>query len=211
MRTLSQEARKLPWEQRKPTVEALSRLAGDPEPFVRWRLAAALGELGHPAGIEALEKLANDAHANTRLRVALAAAALDAQEALPLLERLAGDPYKIGDHAVVRAFAAVGLGRLGLPGAVEALARLGDDEDGVVRWHAVVALGDVGDQRAGPLLMRRLNDPVPFVRGHAAIALAQVGDAKYLDELERAAAQEKHEKMKTVIASAARLLKERPK
>lgn len=208
IRALTEEGRQLPLGERKRLVEGLARLAEDPEPFVRWRLAASLGELGHPAGIEALRKLAGDAHANTRLRVAQSVAMLETEDGVPLLEQLANDPYKIGEHSVVRAFAALALGRLGSPKAIDALSRLAEDEDGVVRWHAVVALGDVGDPRAAPVLLKRLADPIPFVRGHAAIALAEIGATEHLAEVERAAAKEEHEKMKGVMASALKLLKE---
>ncbi len=206
VRAILREAGKLPLDDRRRAAEALSKLADDPEPFVRWRVAAALGELGHPAGLDGLRELAGDAHANTRLRVALSAAMLDAEEALPLLEQLAGDTYKIENHAVVRAFAAIGLGRLGSAKAIDSLNRLAEDEDDVVRWHAVVAMGDVGDARAGPALVKRLGDPVPFVRGHAAIALAQIGYREALANLQEAARVEPHPKMKGVIESAVKLL-----
>lgn len=210
VRQLAREGARRSQEDRVGLVGVLSGLADDPEPFVRWRVALALGELGHPAALPALRKLATDPHANTRLRAAVAAGMLDDQDAVPLLERLVGDPYKIGEHFVVRAFAAMGLGRLASPAGLDALVRLARDEDPVVRWNAVVALGDVGDPQAAQALVEALKDAIPFVRGHAAIALAEIGDPRHLGEVERAAARETHEKMKGVIVSAANLLRERP-
>jgi HEAT repeat protein len=130
---------------------------------------------------------------------------------LPILETLAKDPYVIGEHAVVRAFAALALGKLRTENATLLLARLSEDGDPVVRWHAAVALGEAGDPGAVPTLAKLLGDPVPFVRGHAGIGLAQIGEATALDELRAAAARETHDKMKLVLADAARTLETFPR
>ena len=60
---------------------------------------------------------------------------------IPLLEKLSQDGYLIGNHAVVRAFAALALGKIGHENGVPLLAKLVKDDDPVVRWHVAVALG----------------------------------------------------------------------
>jgi HEAT repeat protein len=183
----------------------LAHLARDPEPLVRWNIAWQLGVLGHSAALPALEQLGRDPHANVRFRVALAVAMIGDGAGLPILETLANDPYVIGDHAAVKAFAALALGKFGSESTF-VLARLSEDADPVVRWHAAVALGEAGDARALPFLTVLLRDEVPLVRGHAGVALAQIGAAGALEELRAAATRERHEKMKGVLSDAVNTL-----
>lgn len=202
-RQLAADALELPLDRRAATVDLLAGLVSDPEPFVRWNLAWELGRLAHSAALPALERLSQDPHANVRFRVALALALIDDAAGLAILEHLARDSYVIGDHAVVKAFAALALGKLSGATVIHILAPLGEDGDPVVRWHAAVGLGDAGDASAVPVLLKLLGDEVPFVRAHAGIALAQIGDPRALEELRAAAAREPHDKVKGVIAKAA--------
>ncbi|MEQ1573231.1 MAG: HEAT repeat domain-containing protein [Vicinamibacterales bacterium] len=76
----------------------------------------------------------------------------------------------------VRRRAALALGRVGLPEAVEPLTgRLGDEEP-EIRQMAAFALGVIGDAAARPALLRALADPNPLVQGRAAEALGLIGD-----------------------------------
>jgi HEAT repeat protein len=168
--------------------ETLDRLVGDPAPFVRWNLAIALGETHRPEVVPTLERLARDEHANVRFRVAMALGVLgDVEAALPILGQLAVDTYEIGSHRVVRAFAAMALGRLADARCVGLLASLAKDRDPVVRWHAAVGLGDVRHAGGVSALIELLKDDVPFIRAHAAIALAEIGDLQGVGALENAA------------------------
>lgn len=205
-RTAAEQALTLPLEERAATVGLLADLASDPEPFVRWNIAWQLGELRHSAALPVLEKLARDPHANVRFRVALAVALIRDRAGLPILEGLAKDSYVVGGHAVVKAFAALAVGKLRSTNTTSVLARLAEETDPVVRWHAAVGLGEAGDARALPVLTKLLGDEVPFVRGHAGIALAQIGDVRALEDLRAAAARETHEKMKGVLSEAAKTL-----
>ncbi len=180
-------AKRLPLDERAAAVHVLEQVVEDQEPFVRWNLAIALGEIGHERGILLLERLSGDEHANVRFRVALALALIGYERALATLEKFTTDSYKIGEHYPVRAFAALALGRFRQEAAVRALAPLVDDGDPVVRWHAAVALGDTGLASGVDLLRKLVNDPIPFVRAHTAIALAQIGARAGLPLLERLA------------------------
>lgn len=110
--------------------------------------------------------------------MALAVALIEDGAGLVILQRLAEDSYLIGQHAVVKAFSALALGKSASAQATPPLNKLAADADPVVRWHPAVALGETRDPRARPILTTLLQDEVPFVREHAAIALAQMGDAK---------------------------------
>jgi cyclophilin family peptidyl-prolyl cis-trans isomerase len=88
------------------------------------------------------------------------------------LIRLLGD-----SEARVRRRAALALGRVGLPEAIEPLSRLlAQDADPEVRQMAAFALGLIGDASARQALTMALNDPEPIVSGRAAEALGLIGD-----------------------------------
>ncbi len=87
------------------------------------------------------------------------------------LIRLLADP-----EGRVRRRAALALGRVGLPEAVEPLTGRLSDEESEIRQMAAFALGVIGDAAARPALLRGLADPNPLVRGRAAEALGLIGD-----------------------------------
>jgi cyclophilin family peptidyl-prolyl cis-trans isomerase/HEAT repeat protein len=76
----------------------------------------------------------------------------------------------------VRERAALALGRVGLPEAVEPLSRRLADERAEVRQMAAFALGLIGDTGARPALLKALGDGSPIVQGRAAEALGLIGD-----------------------------------
>ena len=92
-------------------------------------------------------------------------------------------------EARVRRRAAVALGRVGLPEAVEPLTRRLGDEEPEVRQMAAFALGLIGDAAARPALLAALKDANPLVQGRAAEALGQIAnrdDAAAVSEMVQA-------------------------
>jgi cyclophilin family peptidyl-prolyl cis-trans isomerase/HEAT repeat protein len=87
------------------------------------------------------------------------------------LIRLLGDP-----EARVRRRAALSLGRVGLPAAVEPLTKLLADEEPDVRQMSAFALGLIGSPNARSALLTALRDADPRVQGRAAEALGILGD-----------------------------------
>ena len=87
------------------------------------------------------------------------------------LIRLLGDP-----EARVRRRAALSLGRVGLPAAVEPLTKLLADEEPDVRQMSAFALGLIGSPDARSALLASLRDADPRVQGRAAEALGILGD-----------------------------------
>ena len=87
------------------------------------------------------------------------------------LIRLLGD-----GEARVRRRAALALGRVGLPEAVQPLVGLLGDEEPEVRQMAAFALGLIGAAAARPALLAALGDADPEVQGRAAEALGTIGD-----------------------------------
>jgi cyclophilin family peptidyl-prolyl cis-trans isomerase/HEAT repeat protein len=84
---------------------------------------------------------------------------------------LLGDP-----EARVRRRAALALGRVGLPDAIEPLTKLLADEEPEVRQMAAFALGLIGSPAARPPLTQALSGPDVILQGRAAEALGLIGD-----------------------------------
>ena len=80
------------------------------------------------------------------------------------------------DEARVRRRAALALGRVGLPEAVEPLGALLADPEMEVRQMAAFALGLIEDPSAREGLVGLLNDSEPVVQGRAAEALGRIGE-----------------------------------
>jgi len=76
----------------------------------------------------------------------------------------------------VRARAALALGRVGLPQAIEPLTQLLADTDVDVRQTTAFALGLIGAAAARQPLLTSLADAAPIVQGRAAEALGLIGD-----------------------------------
>jgi cyclophilin family peptidyl-prolyl cis-trans isomerase/HEAT repeat protein len=79
-------------------------------------------------------------------------------------------------EARVRRRAALALGRVGLPEAVEPLTKLFADEEPDVRQMAAFALGLIGDPSGRPALQMALADMNPLVQGRAAEALGMIAN-----------------------------------
>jgi cyclophilin family peptidyl-prolyl cis-trans isomerase/HEAT repeat protein len=80
------------------------------------------------------------------------------------------------DEALVRARAALAVGRVGLPEGRAPLEALLGDTDEAVRSHAAFALGLLGTVEAAPALRTQLADPSLVVRGRVIEALGMIGD-----------------------------------
>lgn len=81
-----------------------------------------------------------------------------------------------GGSADVRASAAVSLGRIGDPRAVDPLIEALQDEDPEVRKNAAVALGEISDPRAVNPLIEVLDDENPEVWRNVTEALGKLGE-----------------------------------
>jgi len=99
------------------------------------------------------------------------AIAEDERQFRPDLESFLKDP-----DPIVRARAALAVGRLQDTTTVEALAPLLEDPSADVRREAVFALGQIGAKRAGPLLLPRLADREADVVSLVLEALGKLGD-----------------------------------
>ncbi len=206
LRDLTDIASKLSYYERESIVEQVGKLAEDEQPFIRWNVAYALGKIGHEKGIRILEKLTADEHANVRFRVAYSLGLIGNELAIPILEKMTSDTYKIGEHAVIRAYAVQALAKFQHETSVKALGRLVEDEDPVVRWHVAVALGDIGLESGVQYLAKLVNDKIPFVRAHTAIALAQIGHESGLEYIEKLA-KDDMERVAKISFGALKLLK----
>jgi HEAT repeat protein len=80
--------------------------------------------------------------------------------------------------------AAIALGEIGDPAAVEALSRALEDENSGVRWEAAEALGKIGKPALG-ILIEALGRDDDDIRWRAAIALGEIGDESAVDTLVR--------------------------
>ncbi len=87
-----------------------------------------------------------------------------------------------GDNSA-RQRAAITLGNIGDPGAVEPLIKALDDEDSFVRDFAARALGSIGDPRAVDPLIRALRDASVLVRRSAAKALESIDNPVAVEPL----------------------------
>ncbi len=174
------EVRRVPGD-RKAAVPYLVELLADADahPRAKGEAAVALGEIGDPAAAPALVKAirpdARDAatvEANRHMADALGA--LRAKEAVPVLEALLASPDGYSQVAAVDA-----LGRIGDPGAVDALVKVAtaDVVEPFTARKALLALGRIGDPRASKAVLRMLFEERPGVSffPEAAFAAVQIG------------------------------------
>lgn len=102
----------------------------------------------------------------------------------------------------VRRFAALALGELGDPRAVDGLDDAIDDENRDVRVEAVLALGKVGGPEAVPPLCRAVNSGNKEVVQPALVSLGQVGDGAAVPTLLSILAGQGHESQRIEAARA---------
>ncbi len=188
------------------TIEALIQALADPEEFVRWQAACALGaqDSGHvfPAltaaladpdplrragAAEALGYLGGEAATLTlckhladpdpKVRAAVADALRSAADPSAVICLV---PYLTDEDPDVRRAVAGALGRIGSPSAAkpmaDALSQPGQPL--LVRRALAAALVRAGHPDAEEALLAALSDPDPQVRGYAAEALGHIGSEK---------------------------------
>jgi len=158
-------------------VEPLAGMLGNEETSVRWKAAEALSRLGEPA-LDALIRSLKDESVDVRWMAAIALGDTgDLRAVRPLIERLSDeeDRYvwsraalalgRIGAPALdalihalqtgeeqVRQGAALALGKIPEPAAIEALVGALDDRCGDIRLQATGALGEIGEPAVRPLI-----------------------------------------------------------
>jgi HEAT repeat protein len=150
-------------------VDALIAAFEEESVQVRCGAAEALGEIGDARAIPALCMVLNDESKVVRDTIADALVRFGAAAYAPLLKVLQG---KNGNG---RAAAAVALGKLGNPDAVDALLEALQDQNVQTRATVAKALGALGDRKAVEALVIALKDKKKEAREAAAAALVQIG------------------------------------
>jgi HEAT repeat protein len=145
---------------------------GDPNNSVRERAALLALEALNDGSIpkRLLEKTSHP-HLGTRRLVMYLLARYGDESAVPALKEGLKDV-----DTLVRAEAALSLGKLRAHGALDALVPLLYETDEHVRGAAAYAIGLIGDNSATPLLRPLLEDKNAFVRAVAAESLQRLGD-----------------------------------
>jgi HEAT repeat protein len=184
-------------------IGALVKAADDPSPRVRSASVNALGRIGDASVVDAMVKKLNDPDTFVRNRVLIAIGRLGGPDAA---DALLGE-VALHDDGLDPAFRAIGLGLVGVPGAVaEAVAILKDRairsrveailtrEEPVIseRFYENISLGQKGDAKKDQkkldpsaliihyaALMR--NSPDTEARQQAAIALSRLDDVAALE------------------------------
>lgn len=200
------------------TIEALVQALADPEEFVRWQAACALGAQDPGHVFPALTAALADPEPLRRAGAAEALGYLGGEAATLTLCKHLADP-----DPKVRAAVANALGSSADPSSVTCLVPYLTDKDPDVRRAVAGALGRIGSPSAAkpmadalsqpgqPLLVRRalaaalvraghpdaeeallaaLSDPDPQVRGYAAEALGHIGSEKAYAALAEARSDE---------------------
>jgi HEAT repeat protein len=141
-----------------------------PNSPVRWRAAAALGQLGSEAAIPGLLQALEDPDSSVRERAAAALEQLGSEAAiLGLLQALEDPDFSVRERA------AAALGQLGSEAAILGLLQALEHPNSNVRGSAAETLGKLGSEAAIPGLLQALEDPDSSVRERAAAALGQLG------------------------------------
>jgi HEAT repeat protein len=159
-------------------VPELTRALDDPDRFVRWAAARALGKIGPDraaTAVAALGRLLGDWDLDVDLAAATALERFGpvARDAVPQLVRALGASDAEKRLAVIRTLTAIGTdARPAIPALAVALS----DPDETVRRNAAQLLGKFGTQAASaePALRSAMADPVPEVRQAASGALLKI-------------------------------------
>jgi HEAT repeat protein len=129
-----------------PAVEALIGALRHPDDDVRWKAAIALGDIGDPRAIEPLIMLLCDEDRFVKSHAALALGAMGEPAVTPLLRAL-----REGDGNL-RWGAAIALGKIHDPRAIEPLIRALADKYENVRSESATSLAAIGKPALEPLL-----------------------------------------------------------
>ena len=149
---------------------ALSKMADDPDPEVRMRVAHTLGVSGNPDCIGSLKKLAHDPTGHVRSAAYSAMGWLCGQSEAEFMFLGLDDKYPDVREAA--------MGALIIAGGSEVVAKLTKDlfhDDDERQRLAVTALGWIGEVETVPPLLQAINHPDAGVRRSAINSLARIG------------------------------------
>jgi HEAT repeat protein len=206
-------------------------LLDDPKIEVRQAAARALGNTGHPAALPYLLEALHDSYwwyereyAASDLLLAIEKMGVTAID--PLIEALQDK------EGTVRKFAAILLGRLGDPRAIEplsmalydmhhevgkvsaeSLAQFGVSAVDVlvealshpemwIRIHSIAALAKIKDRRVTPLLLEMLNDPEREVKKQVIESLGNLKDPRALPSLQEIVSNRSDRELHTLAKQA---------
>jgi HEAT repeat protein len=157
-----------------PPVESLLQAARSTDKWLRTRAASALGEVGDPRAVDVLIALLRDEENVVQRAAASAFERLrDPRAVTPLIDLLR-DPTT---SSFVRIYAAMALGALGDPAAVEVLTAQVESPESNLRRAAARALGRIADPCSRGLLDRlAAEDPDKTVRDVVAKYLRVEGE-----------------------------------
>jgi len=170
--------RELPEDPR--TAEAVRVACSDPSPAVRLRAAQELGAEGRDILLELAESLADDTVSAEA--VSILDQTLSFERTRAILDRARGVRHIQTARVCLEA-----LGRSGAAAAVDALAKVMEEEEGGLAAAAAQALGATGSSAAEPSLILALQRELADLRVAAANALGRVGSAAAVLPLKEAA------------------------
>lgn len=161
-------------------MEGLIKALGHDDPDVQYMAVEALGDLRDPAVIPALvHMLSEDKYSAVRWKSAEALSKIGKESVGPLVGLLRHPDED------VRWKAAIALGEIRDPRAIDPLIELLHDDDRYVKGRAAVALGMIGQPAVDPLI-QALAGGDGSLRWGAAIALGEIGDPRAMAPLIRA-------------------------
>jgi HEAT repeat protein len=151
------------------SVQALLRIIGDDDAWVRYYAAQALGRLGALEALPALSALLNDAAPQVRISAIEALSHLPSSEAFEALKLAANSP-----EADLRRSAVLGFGTQRRLDAIPILVNALESHDPGTRLVAATALGVLDTEESVAAIGRGANDPDESVRSTAIGLLAQM-------------------------------------
>jgi HEAT repeat protein len=108
--------------------------------------------------------------------------------AAPILGKILNGDGGKKEQGMIRAHAALGLGRIGNAAALEELKKFAheSEKENDIRSAVILALGMTGSSDARDDILDFLQDKAPVIRGLACIALAQIKDAQAYETISEA-------------------------
>ena len=152
-----------------PALEALTRLARDPQADVRWWALRALVEFSATESKDLLRTALEDQEPAVRQCAALGLRKQPDPEAVPALIAGLQDPDRL--FAALAADALVAIGEPSVPALLEVM----ENGPQAARLEAVRALAEIGDQRAIPVLFNALDEDSALIEHWASEGLERMG------------------------------------
>ena len=182
---------------------ALSKLADDPDPEVRQRIAHVLGIAGNTDCVRTLKKMAVDPIGHVRAAAYSAMGWLCNQVEAEFMFRGLDDKYPDVREATVGALIIAGG-----PLVVEKFTQDLFHEDTERQRLAVTALGWIGEAETVPPLLRAINHPDAGVRRSAINSLARIGNVDDLEPIIMALNDENNSVRKAAVSALLLLMGE---